>query len=176
MPDDRPVAESLSSYLANSAGLALPDLADAEEAANQIIALYEESGRSGATFSLHFGDMTGQPLYSVSLWPDRSLKVFGEVLEIDILLLFVQINIDLLNDPRCSVGLWSDSGVTYCDIVALLPSEQEAVALAVSYNQIAIFNLHTLTEIETGGTGNTSPNLPPDTQRLPEINPKEELL
>ena len=174
MPDDRPVAESLSSYLANSAGLALPELAEAEEAANQITTLYEESGRTGATFSLRFGDTNGQPLYSVSLWPDRGLKLSSEVLELDTFLLFVQINMDLLNDARCGVGLWSNGQVTFCDIVALLPTEQEATALAVSYDQIAIFDLYTLTEIETGGSGNTPLNMPIDTQRLPEINPKEE--
>ena len=73
--------------------------------------------------------------------------------------------------PDAASGFGVTAEWTYCDIAVLLPSEQEAVALAVSYDQIAIFDLYTLTEIETGGTGNTLPNLPTDTQRLPEINP-----
>lgn len=146
------------------------------EVAGKILALYESSGGEGATYSLRFGDMTGQSYYSVSVWPNRTLKVLGGVLEIDTLLLFIQMNIDLLNDARCGIGLWSNGQLTYCDIVALLPSEQEATALAVRYDQIAIFDLHTLTEIETGGTGNTPLNMPPDAQRLPEIDSKEEHL
>lgn len=173
-PHDEPrIAEDLASFLAAPRDFAPPELMGVAEAVDKLLALYESSGGEGATYSLHFGDMTGQPYYSVSVWPNRTLKVLGGVLEIDTLLLFVQMNIDLLNDARCGVGLWSNGQVTYCDVVALLPSEQEATALAVRYDQIAIFDLHALTEIETGGTGNTPLNMPPDAQRLLEINSEE---
>ena len=172
MPDDRPVAESLSSYLANSAGLALPELTEAEKAASQTIALYEQHGRVGATFSLRFGDMNGQPLYSVSLWPERGRKVVGDTVKLRVLQVFIMENMDLLNDPRGCIGLWynADENVTYLDIAATLPSQQEAQELAVQYDQIAIFDLKTLAEIETRGTGNTPTDMPHPTERWPQID------
>ena len=168
-------AADLADYLSNTSA-ALPPVLEPEEAAKQTLAFYEESGREGATFSLRFGDMRGQLLFAVSVYPDRSLKLPGGVLEIDTLLLFIQVNINLLSDPRCSLGLWSSEAVTYCDVVALLPNKQEAMALAAQYDQIAIFDLYTLTEIGTGGTGNTPSDVPPDAERLPEINSEEEPL
>ncbi len=172
MPDDRPVAESLSSYLANSEGLALPELAEAEAAASQTIALYEQSGRVGATFSLRFGDMSGQPLYSVSLWPELGRKVVGDTVKPRVLQSFIMENRELLNDPRGCVGLWynADENAAYLDITAALPNQQEAKQLAAQYNQIAIFDLKALAEIETGGTGDTPADMPTAAERWPQID------
>lgn len=181
MPDERHTAEDLASFLADPDGYILRNPVEAGKAADEIVALYEKSGREGATFSLRFGDMSGQPLYSVSVYPERELKLPGNIVEIDILQLFIRVNLDLLsdpNDPRCGVGLWynADANVTYCDVVAILPNRQEAIDLAARYDQIAIFDLHTLTEIGTGGVGNTPADMPPESQRLPKINSEEEHL
>lgn len=175
MPDDKPVAGSLSSYLANSAGLALPELSDAEEAAVKILALYESNGGEGATYSLRFGDMSGQPLYSVSLWPERGRKVLGNTVKLRALQSFIMENMELLNDPRGCIGLWynADENATYLDITAALPNQQEAQELAVQYDQIAIFDLKALTEIETGGMGNTPADMPTATERWPQIKPAQ---
>jgi hypothetical protein len=175
MLDDRPVAETLASYLTDPNGIALPELSSAEDAASHIIALYEQSGRTGATFSLRFGDMSGQPLYSVSLWPECEEKFTG-ALSSRILQVFITQNLHLLDDPRCGVGLWynAEDNVTYRDIVAFLSDRQEAIDLAIRYSQIAIFDLQTLTEIETGGTGNISVELLPVAERLPKGDFQEE--
>lgn len=181
MPNERPVAKNLIAFLTDPDGLRLKEPLEAEEAARRILALYEESGREGATLNLRFGNMSDQPLYSVSVYPERELKLPGSIVESDILQLFIKVNLDLLgdpNDPRCGVGLWynADADVTYCDIVAVLPNRQEAIDLAAQYDQLAIFDLHTLTEIETGGAGNTPADMPPVSQRLPKINSEEEHL
>ncbi len=172
MLDDRPAAENLVSYLTDPVGLALPELSGAEEAASRTAALHEQSGRTGATFSLRFGDMSGQPLFSVSLWPERGRRVKGDTVKLRVLEVFIRGNLDLLNDPRGSIGLWynADENLTYLDIVATLPNRHEAFTLASQYDQIAIFDLQTLTEIETGGTGNTPADMPTDTERLPKMD------
>ena len=176
MSDDRPVAENLAAYLADPSGLALPELSNVEEAASRVVALYEQSGRMGATVSLRFGDMSGQSLYSVSLWPERSRRVRGDTVKLRVLAVFIRENLDLLNDPRGSIGLWYNAGenLTYLDVAATLPSRNEAMALAAQYDQIAIFGLEASDEIETGGTGNTPVDMPIGRERLPKINFTEE--
>lgn len=178
MLNDRPLAEDLVSYLTDPVGLALPELSSVEEAASRTAALYEQSGRTGATFSLCFGDMSGQSLFSVSLWPERERRVKGDTVKLRVLEVFIMENLDLLNDPRGSIGLWynADRNLTCLDIVATLPSQQEAEVLASQYDQIAIFDLEDLAEIETGGTGNTPADLPPAAERLPKVDLQEEEL
>ena len=120
MLDDRPVAEDLVSYLTDPVGLALPELSSVEEAASRTAALYEQSGRTGATFSLRFGDMRGQSLYSVSLWPEHGRRVTGDTVKLRVLQVFIMENADLLGDPRGNIGLWynTDENVIYLDVVA----------------------------------------------------------
>lgn len=71
MPDEPRIAENLASFLTAPDEFILPELMEVAEAAGKLLALYESSGGEGATYSLRFGDMTGQPYYSVSLWPER---------------------------------------------------------------------------------------------------------
>lgn len=176
MPDGQRTPEDLVSLLSDPGGLATREPLDAPEAAKQILALYEASGREGATFSLRFGDMSHQPLYAVSVYPERARKSAGDTVSVHILELFIMENSDLLDDPRCSIGLWynADEDVTYRDIVATLPSRHEATGLALQYDQIAIFDLLSLIEIETGGSGNTPADIPPVTERLPKSSAQKE--
>ena len=127
----------MASFLADPGGFTLPELMEVTEATDELLALYESSGSKGATYSLRFGDMAGQPYYSVSVWPEReiisrkvSVTYSGSVHA------FIQDNLALFADPRCCVGLWynADDKVTYLDIVAVLPERQVAVALAKQYN------------------------------------------
>ncbi len=120
--------------------------------------------------------MSRQPLYAVSVYPERARKSAGDTVSARILQLFIAENADLLDDPRCSIGLWynADEDVTYRDISATLPSRREAMALALQYDQIAIFDLLAIDEIETGGTGNIPADIPPATERLPRIGTQEE--
>ena len=179
MPDNRRVAEDINSYLADPKNFLLPQPADVDNAAQQILALYEESGREGATFSLYFGNMSGKPLYSVSVWPERGTQPLDNEMSVSVVQDFIEANSDVLkdlNDPRCGIGLWYnvDDDVVYLDIVALLPSRLDAVALAMRYDQIAVFDLEALTEIGTGGTGNGPSVMPSATERLPGMRSQED--
>jgi hypothetical protein len=179
MPDNRRVAEDIISCLVYPERFTLPQPVDVDNAAQQILALYEESGREGATFSLYFGNMSGQPLYSVSVWPERGTQPSDNEMSVSVIQDFIEANSDVLNelnDPRCGIGLWynADDNAVYLDIVALLPSRLEAVALAMQYDQIAIFDLNALTDIETGGTGNGPSVMPPATKRLPRIRSQKD--
>ena len=168
-------ADGLGDYL-NEKTTTIPPLLEPRKAASETLALYESSGREGATFSLRFRDMRGQPLYAVSLYPERGRKSNGDTVKMRILQVFIAENLDLLSDPRCSIGLWynADEDVTYLDIVATLPNRQEKTTLALQYDQIAILDLQTLIEIETGGTGNTPADMPPAAERLPKRSSQEQ--
>lgn len=169
-------AVDLAGYLGDMT-LGLPPLLKPEEAASQALAVYENSGRTGATFSLYFGDMIGQPLYSVSLWPE-----FGETPSSSLVSFqlqpFIEQRLDLLRDPRCGVGLWynADDDTIFVDVVAVLPDRKEAEDLAFRYDQIAIFDLLNLDEIATGGSGGIPVDIPLAANRLPQINQQEKHL
>lgn len=139
------------------------------EAAESISALHRTRG--GSTFNLYFGDLAGQSLYAVSVYPERSRLVGGPELDLRILERFLLDNLDLLQDPRNNAGTWFNEadGNTYLDVSSTLPSRQQAIQLARRYNQIGVFDLRTSEVIETGGTGELIPNLPPPAQRLPEL-------
>jgi len=154
-------------YLSNPSGPP-PQPMPVDQAVAEIQALHEENG--GSTVNLYFGDLGGAELYAVSLYPDRSVVVEGSDIPEDVLRSFIEANEQLLQDPRVSVGTWynSENGLTYLDLSATLPDREEAIELGRQYNQIAIFDLSTFEEIETGGTGEAIEDLPPAGERLPE--------
>lgn len=138
MPEERHAAEDLASFLADPDGYKLRNPMGAGEAADKIIALYEQSGREGATFSLHFGDMSVLPLYSVGLLPDLfPLPEQGRNVDLRDLLAFIRGNRGLLGRPTHGVGLWYDAGAdqVFMDVVILLLDEEEATSLGTEYNQ-----------------------------------------
>lgn len=159
-------AQSLTEYLSD-AETTLPDPFILEEAASAVIRLHERNG--GATFNLYFGDFSGQKLYAVSVFVERSVRLPGRSIPPQILRGFIQANADLLGDPRNSIGTWYNAlaDETYLDISTAFPHLQEAFTIAIRYNQIAIFDLHRQQEIETGGTGEPVDDLPSGTERLP---------
>src|SRR4051794_3995771 len=53
----------------------LPALRDAPTIADQTVALHAANG--GATVSLYFGDLIGQPLYVVNIYPEAGVIVPG---------------------------------------------------------------------------------------------------
>jgi hypothetical protein len=138
-----------------------------EEAVAQVEQLHEEHG--GATFSLYFGNVLGQELYAVSLYPERSVQIRGRSVPTRRLQAFLALNQDLLRDPRNAVGTWynEEENTTYLDVSATLPDREQAILLAQQYNQIAIYDLLQKEEIETGGTGEPLLDAPPELQRLP---------
>jgi hypothetical protein len=54
-----------------------------------------------------------------------------------------------------ALGTWFDksTGKTYLDIVVVTKSKSKAIKVAKAANQKAIFSFKTMSEINTGGTG-----------------------
>jgi hypothetical protein len=147
----------------------LPPLRDLDAVAREAAALHAANG--GATISLYHGNLAGQPLYVVSLYPELTLVVEGAQVDPAVLRQFAAEHLWLLMDPRNSLGTWHnpDDGRTYVDVSTALPNRERALALGRRHNQIGIFDLARLEFVEVGGTGTPPPNLPPLPQRLPPL-------
>ena len=174
------IAESLADYL-NDALAVLPEPADFERAAEQILALYVQSISRyteslnqgiGATFNLYFGDLSGQPYYAVALYSDLVPPPEpGMALDVRVLKSFISQNWQLLLDPRNNIGLWYDDedNLLYLDISAMIPDKQEAVRLGILYNEKEGFDLENGEPFTIGGTGTPAQNLPVPQERLPVL-------
>ena len=164
------MAKDLRTYLSNSR-TRLPEPLSAAELIAHI--RRRTADRQGATISPYFGDMLGQPLYAVSLFPEQqtALVIAGRELPADVLEAFLRTNRELLADPRLCIGSWyqAESDLMFIDIVAVLPDREVAAALGRQYNQIAIFDLAAEKEIDTGGTGAWVSQDTPPNRRLPAL-------
>jgi len=162
-------APELSTFLRNPDAFVLPPRLPADRIIAEVVALHTRHG--GATYSCYFGNLSGQKLYAVSLFPELGQKLTGTAVTTGTLRAFLAERQTLLKDPRCNVGTWYDdeSKCTYLDISATLSDKAQAVALGKKYNQISIFDLEAMTEIATGGTGKPLPGWPPAGQRLPTL-------
>ncbi|MBV9851595.1 MAG: hypothetical protein JO250_18150 [Armatimonadetes bacterium] len=65
--------------------------------------------------------MARQPLYAVSLYPERTKKIAGASVSGRLLAAYVRSNHDLLGDPRNNVGLWytPQQNITYLDVTVI---------------------------------------------------------
>lgn len=128
----------------------------------------------GATVNRYFGDLGGQALFVVSLYPERTRRVAGQSVTEQTMTAFLADNDDLLGDPRNNVGLWyaPSRDTTFVDVSAALPDRDDAIVLGERYNQIAVFDLARFEEIETGGTGLPPSDAPPAPDRLPPLLPR----
>lgn len=92
---------------------------------------------------------------SVALFKSRSV-ILDVDLDEDILEKYIEDNKDLLNsaDGQYSVGTWygGDPKQLWLD-VAFVTDLKNAVKLGKENNQVAIFDLETLLDVPTGGTG-----------------------
>lgn len=131
---------------------------------------HKENG--GSTFSLDGRDLMGQPKASVSIFPERSKIVEGREITPEDLSGYLEENKDILegNEDVLAVGTWFDgeSGNTYIDISAVL-NKDIAVKLGREYNQKAVFDLETVEEIDTGGSGEAEAGLKPEADRIADI-------
>ena len=161
-------AENLTDYLSD-AELALPPAANVEALAQQVTSWLVD--HEGATFNLFFGNMAGQSLYAVSLYPERSVVIAGEAVPEDLLRKFIEDNHDLLVDPRNSIGLWYSSTLQaiYLDVSVALPDKSEAVLLGKRYNQEAIYDLGQDEVLDTGGSGAWREGWGNEGERLPPL-------
>ena len=165
------VASNLSEY-AESADAILPPPMEIESLAEEATLISLAEG--GATINLYFGNLAGTPLFSVSVFPDRSVVLEEEALmegELRLWILgYVIANQILLRDPRCSVGVWhGKDGLIYLDVTVTVSSKKKALKLGAQYNQLAVFDLKRLDSLDTKGDGSSVANLPPPLERLPPM-------
>jgi hypothetical protein len=147
----------------------VPAMLEPREVARQSVALHQPNG--GSTVSLYFGDLAGQRLYVVDLFPERERLVAGAELSPAMVEQFVADNRDLLADPRNTVGTYYDeeTGNTAVNVSSALPDREMALGLAQEHNQQFVFDLGAMAPIPVGGTGQHPDTLPPLSQRLPAL-------
>jgi len=137
-------------------------------AANQLQAHNENRG---STFTFDGVNQVGRPMSAVSIFPERSRIITGQLTE-DQINKYVQDNKDFTsgNEDVLAIGTWYEApeNQTYLDISAVLPHEQ-ANQLGRDYNQKAVFNLETLEEVDTGGTGEAVQGLKPESERVADL-------
>jgi hypothetical protein len=147
----------------------LPPTVDLDAIAAQTAALHRANG--GATVNLFQGDLAGQELYVVIIYPELSEAVPGPDIDPARIRQFITDHLSLLTEPRNNVGTWfnDEDGYTYLDVATALPDRAQALALGQQYNQMGVFDLSQMTMIDVGGTGTVPANLPPIDQRLPPL-------
>jgi len=125
----------------------------------------------GSTFTFDGINQVGRPMSAVSIFPERSQIVKGQITEDDINK-FIADNQDLItgNQDVLAMGTWFEESEnqTYLDLSSVLPHD-EAKRLGRDYNQKAVFNLETLEEVDTGGTGEALPDMKPEIERIKDI-------
>lgn len=102
-----------------------------------------------ATYSLNMGDMSGRPFYAIAL-PKKHERTFRGVWGRKELADYIRLKAGLLADNGNALGGWVSDGVYYLDVVQLVHKSkglEYAKALGRERQQIAIFDLETLTEI-----------------------------
>lgn len=134
--------------------------------------LKSHNDNEGSTFTLDGKNRSGEKgVSSVSIFPERSKIIDGEITEQDISE-FKEANKDLLegNEDVLAIGTWFDkkSGKTYLDVSAVTDTDS-AIKLGEQYNQKAVFNLETFEEIDTKGDGTPIKNLKSEVDRVSDI-------
>jgi len=168
------LANNLTAYLSD-ATLTLPPVLGLEALTQQVASWL--TTHEGATFNLFFGNMAGQSLYAVSLYPERSAVIAGGAVPEDLVRKFIEDNQDLLADPRNSIGIWySDTlHAIYLDVSATLPDRVEAVSLGEWYNQEAIYDLGQDEVLDTSGTGEWHEGWSSELERLPPLQRQQKV-
>ena len=126
---------------------------------------------SGSTFTVDGVNRNGTKAASVSIFPERTKIVEGELTKEDIDG-YVKENSDIYagNGDVLAVGTWRNGGTgeTYLDVSVVLP-KKEARRLGKDYNQISVWDLEKGKEIPTGGTGEAIEGLKPEIDRVSDI-------
>ena len=103
---------------------------------------------NGSTVSIIHGSMADQKLFSVSIYPERTIELWERPTRQE-LFDFAQANAELLLKPRHAFGTWFDdwNQVHVLDVVLLVPDRDAALDLALRHGQVAIFDLGSRREI-----------------------------
>lgn len=106
------------------------------------------SSSNGATVSLRDGNMTGQKLFAVSVYPERTAEFRNPPTWKDVAA-FVVLNLNLLLRPSHAFGSWFDEPkhTHVVDVVVCLPDRRTALELGRKFKQVSIFDLENFQEI-----------------------------
>lgn len=110
-------------------------------AAQTVADLHARNG--GATFNLVAGDLSGQPRFAVSTFPERGV-VLDHAPTAQEISSFIEKNADVLEgNHAASVGTWFNKadGKHYLDVVSTLSSRQTAMDMGAKHGQQAIYDL-----------------------------------
>jgi hypothetical protein len=112
------------------------------------IAYDSHSKTHGSTVSLIHGNMVGQKLFSVSIYPERTVELWTPPTW-EQFLSFALANAGLLLKPAHACGSWLNdrSGEHVLDVVVLSSDRDNALALGLRFGQLSIFDLKTRREI-----------------------------
>jgi hypothetical protein len=102
----------------------------------------------GSTVSLIHGNMVGQQLFSVSIYPSRTINLWPTPTW-DEIFSFAQANLDRLLKPSHALGSWfNDWKLEHVfDVVVLTSDHDAALELGRRFDQLAIFDLAARREI-----------------------------
>ena len=127
----------------------------------------------GTTFNEEMGNLDGKKLFSVSIFPDLSVKKpAGQTFTQEEIEAFKIKHRNLLDrNKNLAVGTFTsgDSGISYLDIVALVSDAAKAEQMAIDYNQESFYDLYRGKVRQTGGTGETIEGMPTIEQRISDI-------
>ena len=138
--------------------------------AESIVAAHK--AEKGSSIAMSGESLAGKDLFSVSVFPSRSVLLDGPNVTREDIISFIEANSDLLTGSKALfVGTWfdSDTGQSVIDVTTALPLK-EATYLGKKYNQKAIFSLKDFKEIPVGGTGTPLKAMPRLETTLREIN------
>ena len=112
------------------------------------VSFAQHNRTNGSTVSLIDGSMVGKKLFSVSIYPSRSMTLW-ERPSWEELFDYTKANLDLLLKPGHAMGTWfNDYGLMHVlDVVVCLSDRNEALHLARRYRQLAIYDLQSRREI-----------------------------
>ena len=144
-------------------------------AADQARNHFADEGSMGSTFTLDGTDHAGKPMASVSIFPERSIVVDGQMSEADLIAKldeFKETNKDILegNEDVIAIGTFysPESEKTFIDLSAVVDKET-AVELGKQYNQESVWDLENMEAIDTGGDGSPIEGLKPEADRVGDI-------
>src|SRR5208337_3053430 len=103
---------------------------------------------NGSTVSLIHGSMADKKLFSVSIYPSRSITLWERPSREE-LFEYAKANLDLLLKPAHALGTWfNDWSLCHVlDVVVLVRNRDDAVELGLRSDQVAIFDLEARREI-----------------------------
>ena len=124
---------------------ALSSMMTVAEVAHLVWNLYQRTG--GATVSMFSGDLSGQELYAVSIFGDRTQIIENAVISLEMIEAFIRANLDLLADTKHAVGVWLEiaDDQTFLDVSITVQDHNQAIRLAQEHSELAICHLKDLT-------------------------------